>query len=209
MGEFTCIWYIAFEGTGPMSRCFVLVSRRSLESSCRILFGALVASAETTSTRDMGHEEALCLVRTNSRCLSASLIDVLACDGLEKLSSAAVARWLGLVRQVLMYSAMRSIFEDKNRQEDLFFKGPGQDLEVGMALAGVPRRSFLCSASRYVDEARARVQAGGVAIELSLTAPIIVDEALVVAMAERQQRVPLVAGSSKASTCLLHVHSLL
>ncbi len=29
-----------------------------------------------------------------------------------------------------MYTAMKSIFEDKNNQEDLFFKGPGKDLEV-------------------------------------------------------------------------------
>lgn len=33
-------------------------------------------------------------------------------------------------RQVLMYTAMKSIFEDKNKQEDLFFKGPGKDLDV-------------------------------------------------------------------------------
>lgn len=32
--------------------------------------------------------------------------------------------------QVLMYTAMKSIFEDKNNQEDLFFKGPGKDLDV-------------------------------------------------------------------------------
>lgn len=30
-----------------------------------------------------------------------------------------------------MYTAMKSIFEDKNKQEDLFFKGPGKDLDVG------------------------------------------------------------------------------
>lgn len=30
-----------------------------------------------------------------------------------------------------MYTAMKSIFEDKNNQEDLFFKGPGKDLDVG------------------------------------------------------------------------------
>lgn len=29
-----------------------------------------------------------------------------------------------------MYTAMKSIFEDKNSQEDLFFKGPGKDLDV-------------------------------------------------------------------------------
>ena len=29
-----------------------------------------------------------------------------------------------------MYTAMKSIFEDKNKQEDLFFKGPGKDLDV-------------------------------------------------------------------------------
>lgn len=29
-----------------------------------------------------------------------------------------------------MYTAMKSIFEDKNRQEALFFSGPGKDLEV-------------------------------------------------------------------------------
>lgn len=29
-----------------------------------------------------------------------------------------------------MYTAMKSIFEDKNRQEALFFNGPGSDLEV-------------------------------------------------------------------------------
>ena len=29
-----------------------------------------------------------------------------------------------------MYTAMKSIFEDKNNQEDLFFKGPGKDLDV-------------------------------------------------------------------------------
>lgn len=29
-----------------------------------------------------------------------------------------------------MYTAMKSIFEDKNKQEDLFFKGPGKDFEV-------------------------------------------------------------------------------
>lgn len=29
-----------------------------------------------------------------------------------------------------MYTAMRSIFEDKNNQEKLFFEGPGKDLEV-------------------------------------------------------------------------------
>lgn len=32
--------------------------------------------------------------------------------------------------QVLMYTAMKSIFADKNKQEDLFFKGPGKDLDV-------------------------------------------------------------------------------
>lgn len=37
--------------------------------------------------------------------------------------------------QVLMYTAMKSIFEDKNRQEDLFFKGPGNDLEVMQLLS--------------------------------------------------------------------------
>lgn len=35
-----------------------------------------------------------------------------------------------LGKQVLMYTAMKSIFEDKNNQEDLFFKGPGKDLDV-------------------------------------------------------------------------------
>lgn len=29
-----------------------------------------------------------------------------------------------------MYTAMKSIFEDKNRQESLFFNGPGKDLDV-------------------------------------------------------------------------------
>lgn len=29
-----------------------------------------------------------------------------------------------------MYTAMKSIFEDKNRQEALFFEGPGKDLDV-------------------------------------------------------------------------------
>lgn len=38
--------------------------------------------------------------------------------------------WWYIIEQVLMYTAMKSIFEDKNRQEDLFFKGPGKDLEV-------------------------------------------------------------------------------
>ncbi|CAM9346614.1 unnamed protein product [Choristocarpus tenellus] len=32
--------------------------------------------------------------------------------------------------KVLMYTAMKSIFEDKNKQEALFTKGPGKDLEV-------------------------------------------------------------------------------
>lgn len=32
--------------------------------------------------------------------------------------------------QVLMYTAMKSIFEDKNRQEALFVEGPGKDLDV-------------------------------------------------------------------------------
>lgn len=29
-----------------------------------------------------------------------------------------------------MYTAMKSIFADKNEQEKLFFDGPGQDLDV-------------------------------------------------------------------------------
>ncbi|CAM9595565.1 unnamed protein product [Pylaiella littoralis] len=38
--------------------------------------------------------------------------------------------------KVLMYTAMKSIFEDKNRQEDLFFKGPGNDLEFTVVRPG-------------------------------------------------------------------------
>lgn len=42
-----------------------------------------------------------------------------------------------ILKQVLMYTAMKSIFEDKNNQEDLFFKGPGKDLDVRSSLTSV------------------------------------------------------------------------
>ncbi|CAM9790972.1 unnamed protein product [Sphacelaria rigidula] len=38
--------------------------------------------------------------------------------------------------KVLMYTAMKSIFEDKNRQEALFFSGPGKDLEFTIVRPG-------------------------------------------------------------------------
>eukprot|EP00752_Nemacystus_decipiens_P015514 g13843.t1 len=38
--------------------------------------------------------------------------------------------------KVLMYTAMKSIFEDKNNQEDLFFKGPGSDLDFTVVRPG-------------------------------------------------------------------------
>lgn len=41
-----------------------------------------------------------------------------------------LTRLSSTANQVLMYTAMKSIFEDKNKQEDLFFKGPGKDLDV-------------------------------------------------------------------------------
>lgn len=42
-----------------------------------------------------------------------------------------------------MYTAMKSIFEDKNKQEDLFFKGPGNDLEVIQRLLSLLRQPFV------------------------------------------------------------------
>lgn len=38
--------------------------------------------------------------------------------------------------KVLMYTAMKSIFADKNNQEDLFFKGPGKDLDFTVVRPG-------------------------------------------------------------------------
>ncbi|CAM9379690.1 unnamed protein product [Ascophyllum nodosum] len=38
--------------------------------------------------------------------------------------------------KVLMYTAMKSIFQDKNRQEALFFEGPGKDLDFTVVRPG-------------------------------------------------------------------------
>ena len=57
-----------------------------------------------------------------------------------------------------MYTAMKSIFQDKNRQEALFFEGPGKDLDVR---THTPSKSegvheiqiiYICVATVYVFE---------------------------------------------------------